>query len=42
MAANHHDYDLARNEPENVILRAVRAQWHRTPPTYVADWLAGR
>jgi hypothetical protein len=33
------DYD---RDPDELIRLAVRAQWHRDPPYYVADWLAAR
>ena len=29
-------------DPDQVIHRAVRAQWRDGPPRYVADWLTGR
>jgi hypothetical protein len=29
-------------DPSGLIERAVAAQWHRTPPQDVADWVAGR
>jgi hypothetical protein len=31
------DYD---RDPDELIQLAVRAQWHRDPPDYVADWVA--
>lgn len=33
------DYD---RDPDELIRLAARAQWHRDPPYYVADWLAAR
>ena len=29
-------------DPDQVIERAVRAQWRNAPPRYVANWLTGR
>jgi hypothetical protein len=31
----------SKPDPSGLIDRAVAAQWHRTPPRDVADWVAG-
>jgi hypothetical protein len=40
--ASHHGTAEYDRDPDELILLAVRAQWHGQPPAFVADWLSAR